>query len=107
MNIRIGDVKGALPKKIEMDFYSESTQPYNQTCVNVGYNSAINEISNRCFTLNREKFAERLYNRYEKFKGGKIYRECNEITKNIWRLESDATLSNLPDLVEYVQEGEK
>lgn len=29
------------PEKIEMDFYGESTQPYNQTCVNVGWNSAI------------------------------------------------------------------
>ena len=51
---RLSEVLGL--KKIEMDFYGESTQPYNQTCVDVGYNQCLSEIDQ--FRIDEERLAE-------------------------------------------------
>ena len=38
------ELEKILPKEIEMDFYGESTLPYNQTCIDVGFNNCLKQI---------------------------------------------------------------
>lgn len=64
MSVKAKDIKGFHLPKIEMDFYGESTLPFNQTCVDVGFNNAINQQGERSLTLDRESLVHVLGQAY-------------------------------------------
>lgn len=91
--VKASDVPGLMEKKIEMDFYGESTLPYNQTCVNVGFNDAIKQIGSKTLKLKRDEAAEIMYSADRKLHPGGMK------TIHYWKNIVDALNASLKDLL--------
>ncbi len=96
MELRLDEIRGLMisPKEVPYCFDDNSITEHQQ--------KALTQQGKRKITMNREKLAERLYNRYENHKNGKIWKDALEITKRIWRTEADELLSHLNELIESV-----
>lgn len=96
MPVTLRDIPGCLPYMIGDIDYSPSYR--------MGHNKVISIVGAVKIGINREKLAERLYTRYERYKGQKLWNEVtNKITRGIWLAEADSIIAKEHELLEAVK----